>query len=133
MTVAREARAETFSQNWTIDESVGITFTMGRELRDRLENLNEIREVALELGLPYTSLSKLRLYDIIFWVYLHDEGQQKPKSRPIPIAASPKGCSEEGTRPPPRFRSESQAEIAQMCFVPRPGSNLRTIGRSTGE
>lgn len=47
---AREAWAETFSQTWTIDELVEITFAMGRELGVRLEGLNEIREVALELG-----------------------------------------------------------------------------------
>jgi hypothetical protein len=66
---AREAWAKTYSQSWTVDQLVDITFAMTKELGRRLESLNEIQEVALQLGWPYNSLSKLRLYDIVFWVY----------------------------------------------------------------
>ena len=64
---AREAWSENVSQSWTIDDVVEITFTISRELGVRVEVLEEIQKVALELGPPYSGLSRLRLYDIVFW------------------------------------------------------------------
>jgi hypothetical protein len=48
---------------------VKIAFAMGKELGARREGLDEIHMVAQELGPPFNSLSKLRLYDLAFYCY----------------------------------------------------------------
>jgi Family of unknown function (DUF6308) len=66
---ARRAWTARYSEAWTLDELVETTFLMGKELGARQEGLNEMREVAVSMGWPYNSLSRLRLYDIVFWCY----------------------------------------------------------------
>jgi hypothetical protein len=73
----REAWTENFSPRWTIDDLVEVTFAMREALGSRLDGLNEIRDVAQELGWPYSSLSRLRTYDIIFWAYEYERKARK--------------------------------------------------------
>ncbi len=63
----RQAWNESYSRKWTFDELVEIMSRMSRELGARREGLEELQTVAQDLGWPFNSLSRLRLYDVAFY------------------------------------------------------------------
>lgn len=79
----RRAWSGCYSENWTFDDLVEITFAMAKELGARHKGLNEIREVAQEMGWPYNSLSRLRLYDVTFWDYENEARREDASSHPF--------------------------------------------------
>jgi hypothetical protein len=53
-----------------------MTFRISEELGQRRNSIEAIKEIASELGPPYASLSRLRLYDIVAW---RQEDEERPR------------------------------------------------------
>lgn len=56
-----------YSSAWSTEDLVEVTFSLRGELTLRVPQLNELRRIAQDLGGPWHSLSRLRLFDILCW------------------------------------------------------------------
>lgn len=64
------------SQRWTTEEAVDAIFRMGTELKLRLSMMADIESLAATLPPPFPSLTPLRLYDILFWMWMNSHREE---------------------------------------------------------
>lgn len=70
----RRAWQTPFKSHWRSEDYVRIVFDIGTELRNRMEVLRALKEMADELGRPWSQLSPLRLFDILSYQAAREQG-----------------------------------------------------------